>query len=199
MAASPGWLDRRASYARPLLLVQGAACAWRELRGSPLSQYSAPHCLQFGLFHGDPHPGNIFAMADGRIAYVDFGNVAELSQANKQTLIDAVVHAVNEDYEEMARDFIKLVSVVGCDIKAAACLQCCLCEACLWARRWTGQGLAPVQQVTWLCTSSAPCLAAACPGNWKAVGICLKLRHTAMLASSWHQPYNALAQATLLR
>mmetsp|Transcript_18681 Transcript_18681/g.56469 ORF Transcript_18681/g.56469 Transcript_18681/m.56469 type:complete len:672 (-) Transcript_18681:1930-3945(-) len=64
--------------------------------------------LEFGLFHGDPHPGNIFAMDDGRIAYVDFGNVAELSSGNKQTLIDAVVHAVNEDYEEMARDFIKL-------------------------------------------------------------------------------------------
>ena len=30
--------------------------------------------LEFGLFHGDPHPGNIFAMRDGRIAYVDFGN-----------------------------------------------------------------------------------------------------------------------------
>lgn len=36
--------------------------------------------LEFGLFHGDPHPGNIFAMRDGRIAYVDFGNVAQLSQ-----------------------------------------------------------------------------------------------------------------------
>ena len=58
------------------------------------------YCLaQFGLFHGDPHPGNIFALRDGRIAYVDFGNVAEVSQANKQTLIDAVVHAVNEDYD----------------------------------------------------------------------------------------------------
>ena len=32
-------------------------------------------------------------MRDGRIAYVDFGNVAELSQANKEVLIDAVVHA----------------------------------------------------------------------------------------------------------
>lgn len=64
--------------------------------------------LEFGLFHGDPHPGNIFALADGRIAYVDFGNVAELSQTNKQTLIDAIVHAVNEDYEGMADDFIKL-------------------------------------------------------------------------------------------
>jgi hypothetical protein len=40
--------------------------------------------LEFGLFHGDPHPGNIFALKDGRIAYVDFGNVAELSARNKQ-------------------------------------------------------------------------------------------------------------------
>ena len=37
--------------------------------------------LEFGLFHGDPHPGNIFALRDGRIAYVDFGNVAELRWA----------------------------------------------------------------------------------------------------------------------
>lgn len=75
--------------------------------------------MQFGLFHGDPHPGNIFALADGRIAYVDFGNVAEVSQQNKQTLIDAVVHAVNEDYEEMAKDFIKLVRVLCC----GSCMQ----------------------------------------------------------------------------
>ena len=58
-------------------------------------------------------------MPDGRIAYVDFGNVAELSQTNKQTLIDAIVHAVNEDYEGMADDFIKLVR------------SCCLLTA-LW-------------------------------------------------------------------
>ncbi|KAE8734728.1 putative Replication protein A 30 kDa subunit [Hibiscus syriacus] len=64
--------------------------------------------LEFGLFHGDPHPGNIFALRDGRIAYVDFGNVAVLSQQNKQILIDAVVHAVNEDYAEMANDFTRL-------------------------------------------------------------------------------------------
>lgn len=47
-------------------------------------------------------------LQDGRIAYVDFGNVAQLSQRNKQILIDAVVHAVNEDYRSMAEDFIKL-------------------------------------------------------------------------------------------
>ncbi|XP_071918458.1 protein ACTIVITY OF BC1 COMPLEX KINASE 1, chloroplastic isoform X2 [Coffea arabica] len=39
--------------------------------------------LEFGLFHGDPHPGNVFALRDGRIAYVDFGNVAVLSQESE--------------------------------------------------------------------------------------------------------------------
>eukprot|EP00252_Welwitschia_mirabilis_P012976 TRINITY_DN2867_c0_g1_i3.p1 TRINITY_DN2867_c0_g1~~TRINITY_DN2867_c0_g1_i3.p1 ORF type:complete len:632 (-),score=111.05 TRINITY_DN2867_c0_g1_i3:415-2310(-) len=79
----------------PDFLTVGVVAALRQL-------------LEFGLFHGDPHPGNIFAMCDGRIAYVDFGNVAVLSQQNKQILIDAVVHAVNEDYVEMANDFTRL-------------------------------------------------------------------------------------------
>lgn len=79
----------------PDFLTIGVSAALRQL-------------LEFGLFHGDPHPGNIFAMRDGRIAYVDFGNVAVLSQKNKQSLIDAVVHAVNEDYAEMANDFTRL-------------------------------------------------------------------------------------------
>eukprot|EP00193_Tetraselmis_chui_P021946 CAMPEP_0177771094 /NCGR_PEP_ID=MMETSP0491_2-20121128/11349_1 /TAXON_ID=63592 /ORGANISM="Tetraselmis chuii, Strain PLY429" /LENGTH=659 /DNA_ID=CAMNT_0019288501 /DNA_START=263 /DNA_END=2242 /DNA_ORIENTATION=- len=69
--------------------------------------------LEFGLFHGDPHPGNIFAMRDGRIAYVDFGNVASLSTASKQVLIDSVVHAVNEDYVNMAGDFQRLGFLSG--------------------------------------------------------------------------------------
>jgi len=64
--------------------------------------------LEFGLFHADPHAGNIFALEDGRIAYVDFGNVAEISETNKELLVDAVVHAVNEDYREMAGDFMRL-------------------------------------------------------------------------------------------
>ena len=37
--------------------------------------------------------------------------MAELSSGNKQSLIDAVVHAVNEDYYGMAQDFIKLVQI----------------------------------------------------------------------------------------
>ena len=41
----------------------------------------------------------MLALPDGDIAYVDFGNVAEISRANQESLIDAVVHVMNRDYE----------------------------------------------------------------------------------------------------
>mmetsp|Transcript_2517 Transcript_2517/g.9030 ORF Transcript_2517/g.9030 Transcript_2517/m.9030 type:complete len:753 (-) Transcript_2517:476-2734(-) len=58
--------------------------------------------LDFGLFHGDPHPGNVLALRDGDIAYVDFGNVAEISRSNQESLIDAVVHTMNRDYMQLS-------------------------------------------------------------------------------------------------
>ena len=64
--------------------------------------------LEFGFFHADPHPGNLFAMADGSMAYIDFGMMDQLSQDMKETLVDAVVHLINQEYDELANDFVKL-------------------------------------------------------------------------------------------
>jgi len=64
--------------------------------------------LEFGFFHADPHPGNLFAMADGRMAYIDFGMMDQLGQETKETLVDAVVHLINQDYHQLAEDFVKL-------------------------------------------------------------------------------------------
>ncbi|NEP16334.1 MAG: AarF/ABC1/UbiB kinase family protein, partial [Leptolyngbya sp. SIO4C1] len=64
--------------------------------------------LEFGFFHADPHPGNLFALADGRMAYIDFGMMDQLSQEMKETLVDSVVHLINQDYDLLAVDFVKL-------------------------------------------------------------------------------------------
>lgn len=64
--------------------------------------------LEFGLFHGDPHAGNVMATPAGELAYVDLGNVAQISRANQETLIDATVHAMNGDYGGLASDLVKL-------------------------------------------------------------------------------------------
>lgn len=64
--------------------------------------------LEFGFFHADPHPGNLFALRDGRMAYIDFGMMDQLEQHTKETLVDSVIHLINKDYQELAQDFVKL-------------------------------------------------------------------------------------------
>jgi predicted unusual protein kinase regulating ubiquinone biosynthesis (AarF/ABC1/UbiB family) len=64
--------------------------------------------LEFGFFHADPHPGNLFATPAGQMAYIDFGMMDQLNQSTKEALVDAVVHLINQDYEALARDFVNL-------------------------------------------------------------------------------------------
>nr|WP_228043696.1 AarF/ABC1/UbiB kinase family protein [Dolichospermum sp. LEGE 00246] len=64
--------------------------------------------LEHGFFHADPHPGNLFAMPDGRMAYIDFGMMDQLEETTKESLVDALVHLVNKDYVDLAEDFVKL-------------------------------------------------------------------------------------------
>ena len=64
--------------------------------------------LEFGFFHADPHPGNLFATPEGQMAYIDFGMMDQLDQDAKESLVDAVVHLINKDYQDLANDFIKL-------------------------------------------------------------------------------------------
>ncbi len=64
--------------------------------------------LEYGFFHADPHPGNLFAMPDGRMAYIDFGMMDQLDETTKETLVDAVVHLINKDYCDLAKDFVSL-------------------------------------------------------------------------------------------
>ena len=64
--------------------------------------------LEHGFFHADPHPGNLFALADGRMAYIDFGMMDQLEQYTKETIAASVVHLINKDYAELAKNFVKL-------------------------------------------------------------------------------------------
>jgi predicted unusual protein kinase regulating ubiquinone biosynthesis (AarF/ABC1/UbiB family) len=64
--------------------------------------------LEFGFFHADPHPGNLFATPDGRMAYIDFGMMDQLEEETKETLVSAVVQLINRDYDALAQDFIRL-------------------------------------------------------------------------------------------
>ncbi len=66
---------------------------------------SLKQLLEYGFFHADPHPGNLFALRDGRLAYIDFGMMDQLTQDMKEYLVDALVHLVDRDYENLVIDF----------------------------------------------------------------------------------------------
>ena len=62
-----------------------------------------------GLFHADPHPGNVFVLPDGRLSLLDFGNTGDLDEPMRESLtrlLEAVVkgdaRAATEAYLEMA-------------------------------------------------------------------------------------------------
>lgn len=66
--------------------------------------------LEYGYFHADPHPGNLFALSGqtgdlGHVAYVDFGMMDSISDSDRLTLTGAVVHLINKDFSALAHDF----------------------------------------------------------------------------------------------
>ena len=53
--------------------------------------------LQQGLFHADPHPGNIFIGSDGRITLIDFGLVGHLSSTRRREIVDLINALTRKD------------------------------------------------------------------------------------------------------
>jgi predicted unusual protein kinase regulating ubiquinone biosynthesis (AarF/ABC1/UbiB family) len=80
----------------PTYLIEvGVNCSLRQL-------------LEHGFFHADPHPGNLLATTDGKLAYLDFGMMSQVKPYQRYGLIEAVVHLVNRDFEGLAKDYVKL-------------------------------------------------------------------------------------------
>ncbi|APV52084.1 hypothetical protein BWI17_21885 [Betaproteobacteria bacterium GR16-43] len=54
-----------------------------------------------GMFHADPHPGNVFFLPGNRIALIDFGMVGWLSRKRREELVDLLVGVATRDAEAM--------------------------------------------------------------------------------------------------
>ena len=57
--------------------------------------------LDHGLFHADPHPGNIFVLPDQVICMIDFGMVGRLGQDLKEQLLDLLQALLGKDVDRI--------------------------------------------------------------------------------------------------
>ena len=84
--------------------------------------------LDDGFFHADPHPGNIFFMSNGQLAFIDFGSMGQITEQDKELLEEIVINfgfknpqkiirgikklAINhyiEDENQLARDILDII------------------------------------------------------------------------------------------
>jgi predicted unusual protein kinase regulating ubiquinone biosynthesis (AarF/ABC1/UbiB family) len=63
-------------------------------------------CLVHGPFHGDVHAGNIWILDDGRVAFLDFGIMGELTDDWKEAMRDFFeTSAIDNDFTRVARSY----------------------------------------------------------------------------------------------
>ena len=65
-----------------------------------------------GLFHADPHPGNLMLGTDGRLVLLDFGMVVRVPEATRRTLMRTVLAAIRRSTAGVAEGFLALGVVV---------------------------------------------------------------------------------------
>jgi len=64
--------------------------------------------FEIGMFHGDPHPGNIRVLPDGTIGLLDYGMVGSLDDEKRELLVDLFL-AITQNNVNRAVELIQLI------------------------------------------------------------------------------------------
>jgi ubiquinone biosynthesis protein len=76
-----------------------------------------------GLFHADPHPGNLMVAPDGRLVLLDFGMAVRVPREQRLRLVETVFAAIRGDVEGIVGGFESLgVVLPGSDREAIVLL-----------------------------------------------------------------------------
>jgi predicted unusual protein kinase regulating ubiquinone biosynthesis (AarF/ABC1/UbiB family) len=68
--------------------------------------------MESGLFHADPHPGNLGVSKDGKLVFYDFGLLIGLSEELKVGFGDLFICIINRDTKGIVEILIKLGVIV---------------------------------------------------------------------------------------
>jgi ubiquinone biosynthesis protein len=85
-----------------------ADLAERQRLAALLARLFLQQLFEHGLFHGDPHSGNVSVMADGRFCFHDFGIVGRLSRRDRLSLGQLFLAVTMRDAEWMADVYVDM-------------------------------------------------------------------------------------------
>jgi ubiquinone biosynthesis protein len=67
--------------------------------------------LQDGVFHADPHPGNVMLLADGQLALIDFGAAGRLDTVQQAALRDLMAGISRRDADAVVQAVLQVASL----------------------------------------------------------------------------------------
>lgn len=101
--------------------IDAVAAPEREACARRLVDSYVTQLFEHGLFHGDPHPGNLFVMPDGRICFHDFGIVGRLDRRLRRALTAFALAFVEQDADWVVDAWLAM-GVVGSQVERRAFL-----------------------------------------------------------------------------
>jgi len=63
--------------------------------------------FEHGFFHADPHPGNIFVLSDGRIAFIDYGMMGYVTETDKVDFARILLAMYQQDVQGLKKGILK--------------------------------------------------------------------------------------------
>lgn len=96
-----------------------------DLDGSQLAeelfQAYLKQILMDGIFHADPHPGNVFLTEDGHVALLDLGMVGHVTPAMQEHLLKLLIAVGDSDSEQASNILIQISQTTAEFNKAEFC------------------------------------------------------------------------------
>jgi ubiquinone biosynthesis protein len=92
--------------------------AWGDARASERTKIAdlllrtfLEQMLQDGVFHADPHPGNVMLLRDGRLALIDFGAAGRLDSVQQAALRELMAGVGRRDADAIAQAVLQVASL----------------------------------------------------------------------------------------
>jgi len=67
--------------------------------------------FEMGTYHADPHAGNLVAMRDGRVGFVDFGRVGVISRQHRSAVFDILIAVMEDDPADATQALLSMSTV----------------------------------------------------------------------------------------
>jgi ubiquinone biosynthesis protein len=85
------------------------SAATRRALADELLRATLDQIIRVGVFHADPHPGNVFVLASGGLGLIDFGAIGRLDPIEQAAIVDIIAALARRDVN-LLRDGVERVA-----------------------------------------------------------------------------------------